>query len=109
MDRAVFVYTTWPSVADAEAAGRALVERRLAACVNILPGMISHYRWEGKVERAEETVMLVKTRGSLTDAVTEAVRELHSYDTPAILVMPVESVEQTYLAWLLAATDDAAK
>ena len=109
MDRAVFVYTTWPSVADAEAAGRALVERRLAACVNILPGMISHYRWEGKVGRAEETVMLVKTRGSLTDAVTEAVRELHSYDTPAILVMPVESVEQTYLAWLLAATDDAAK
>jgi periplasmic divalent cation tolerance protein len=109
MDHAVFVYTTWPSVADAEAAGRALVERRLAACVNILPGIISYYRWEGKVERAEETVMLVKTRGSLTDAVTEAVRELHSYDTPAILVMPVESVEQTYLAWLLAATDDAAK
>jgi len=109
MDRAVFVYTTWPAVADAEAAGRALVERRLAACVNILPGMISHYRWEGKVERAEETVMLVKTRGSLTDAVTEAVRELHSYDTPAILVLPLESVEQTYLAWLLAATDDAAK
>ena len=109
MERAVFVYTTWPTTVEAEAAGRALVERRLAACVNILPGMISHYRWEGKVERAEETVMLVKTRGSLTDAVTEAVRELHSYDTPAILVMPVESVEQTYLAWLLAATDDAAK
>jgi periplasmic divalent cation tolerance protein len=109
VDRAVFVYTTWPTTADAEATGRTLVERRLAACVNILPGMISHYRWEGKVERAEETVMLVKTRASLADAVSEAVRELHSYDTPAILVLPLESVEQTYLAWLLAATDGAAK
>src|SRR3954470_14130412 len=108
MDRAVFVYTTWPATADAEAAGRTLVERRLAACVNILPGMISHYRWVGKVERAEEAVMIVKTRASLADAVSEAVRELHSYDTPAILVLPLESVEQTYLAWLLAATDSPA-
>jgi periplasmic divalent cation tolerance protein len=109
MDRVVFVYTSWPSVADAEAAGRTLVERRLAACVNILPGMISHYRWEGKVERAEEAVMIVKTRASLADAVSDAVRQLHSYDTPAILVMPLESVEKTYLAWLLAETGVAAK
>ncbi len=65
MERAVFVYTTWPTTAEAEAAGRSLVERRLAACVNILPGMISHYRWEGKVERAEEAVMIVKTRHCL--------------------------------------------
>jgi periplasmic divalent cation tolerance protein len=109
MDRAVFVYTTWPAVADAEAAGRALVERRLAACVNILAGMISHYRWEGKVERAEEAVMLIKTRASLADAVSDAVKELHSYDTPAIVVLPVESVEKGYLAWLLAETDDSAE
>ena len=68
MERAVFVYTTWPSVVEAENAGRALIERKLAACVNILPGMISHYRWEGKVERAEEAVMIVKTRASLTGA-----------------------------------------
>jgi periplasmic divalent cation tolerance protein len=105
MDRAVLVYTTWPSTADAEAAGRALVERRLAACVNILPGMISHYRWEGKVERAEEAVMLIKTRASLAGAVSDAVKELHSYDTPAILVMPLESVEKNYLGWLLAETE----
>ena len=105
MDRVVFVYTSWPSAADAEAAGRTLVERRLAACVNILPGMISHYRWEGKVERAEETVMFVKTRASAADAVSDAVKDLHSYDTPAIVVLPLESVEKTYLAWLLAETD----
>jgi periplasmic divalent cation tolerance protein len=109
MERAVFVYTTWPTTVEAEAAGRVLVERRLAACVNILPGMISHYRWEGEVERAEETVMIVKTRASLSAAVSDAVKELHTYDTPAILVMPLESVEKSYLAWLVAATEPAAK
>ena len=108
MERAVFVYTTWPTSAEADAAGRTLVERRLAACVNILPGMISHYRWEGKVERAEEAVMIVKTRASLAGAVSDAVKELHSYDTPAILVMPLESVEQTYFAWLMRETDGVA-
>ena len=105
MDRAVFVYTTWPTTVEAEAAGRTLVERRLAACVNILPGMISHYRWQGKVERAEESVMLIKTRASQADAVSDAVRQLHSYETPAILVLPLESVEKAYLAWLLAETE----
>jgi periplasmic divalent cation tolerance protein len=105
MEHAVLVYTTWPSAADAEAAGRALVERRLAACVNILPGMTSLYRWEGKIERAEEAVMIVKTRASLADTVSDAVKELHTYDTPAILVMPLESVEKSYLAWLMAETN----
>ena len=107
MVRAVFVYTTWPTTVEAEAAGRTLVERRLAACVNILPGMISHYRWEGRVERTEEAVMLVKTRASLAGAVSEAVKELHPYDTPAILVLPLESVEHNYLGWLLTETGEA--
>ena len=107
MERAVFVYTTWPSTVEAEQAGRALVERRLAACVNILPGMISHYRWQGEVERGEEAVMIIKTRASLADEVSRAVKDLHSYETPAILVMPLESVEKSYLGWLLAATGDA--
>ena len=98
MDRAVFIYTTWPATAAAEAAGRTLVERRLAACVNILPGMISHYRWEGKVERAEETVMIIKTRASLADAVSDAVKALPSYETPAIVVLPLET-SRSYLGW----------
>jgi periplasmic divalent cation tolerance protein len=105
MERAVIVYTTYPSVVEAEAAGRALVERRLAACVNILPGMISHYRWEGAIERGEEVVMFIKTRGSLAEDVRRAVREMHSYTTPAILVLPVESVEQTYFAWIMDSTE----
>lgn len=107
MERAVFVYTTYPSIVEAEKAGRALVEQRLAACVNILPGMISHYRWQGAIERAEEVVMLIKTRASLADAVREQVKVRHSYTTPAILVLPIESVDPTYLAWLMAETERA--
>jgi len=107
MERAVFVYTTWPSTVEAEKAGKAIVERRLAACVNILPVMISHYWWEGKLERGEEAVMIIKTRASLAPAVSDAVKELHSYTTPAIVVLPVENVEQNYLGWLLAETKAA--
>src|ERR687888_41640 len=92
-ERAVFVYTTHPSLVEAERVGRALVERRLCACVNILPGMVSHYWWEGKIDRGEEVVMLIKTRASLADAVGKAVKEMHSYTTPAILVLPLEQVD----------------
>ena len=105
MERAVFVYTTYPSAVEAEKAGRVLIERSLAACVNILPGMISLYRWEGAVERGEEAVMIIKTRASLAEAVRAAVKEMHVYTTPAILVIPLESVDAGYLAWLMAETE----
>jgi periplasmic divalent cation tolerance protein len=102
MERAVFVYTTYPSVVEAERAGRVLVERRLAACVNILPGMISLYWWQGKIDRGEEVVMIIKTRASLVEPVRRAVKEMHSYSTPAILVLPAESVDPDYHAWIVA-------
>jgi len=105
MERVVFVYTTYPSVVEAEKAGRALLARELTACVNILPGMVSLYRWQGTVERGEEAVMIIKTRASLAEAVCAAVKEMHAYATPAILVIPIESVDQTYLAWILAETE----
>ncbi|MEA2993492.1 MAG: periplasmic divalent cation tolerance protein [Alphaproteobacteria bacterium] len=105
MEHAVFVYTTYPSIVEAEQAGRALVEQRLAACVNILPGMVSLYRWEGAVERGEEVVMIIKTRASLAEDVRAAVKAGHSYTTPAILIVAIESVDQTYLAWLMAETE----
>ena len=107
-ERAVFVYTTYPSVVEAEEAGRALVEQRLCACVNILPGMVSYYWWNGALERGEEAVMIIKTRASLSVQVSATVKEMHSYETPAILVLPIESVEQTYLEWLLGETAPAA-
>src|SRR5580704_2739321 len=86
LERAVLLYTTYPSVVEAEQAGRALVERRLCACVNILPGMVSLYWWEGKIDRGEEVVMIIKTRASLAEPVRVAVKQMHSYSTPAILV-----------------------
>jgi periplasmic divalent cation tolerance protein len=101
MERAVLVYTTWPSIVEAERAGRAIVEKRLAACVNIVPGMISHYWWQDKIERVEEAVMLIKTRASLAEAVRKAVKETHSYTTPAIMVLPVESVDADYYRWIV--------
>ena len=105
MERAVLVYTTWPSVVEAEVAGRGIVERRLAACVNILPGMISHYWWQGTLERAEEVVMIVKTRASLGDAVRAAVKEAHPYETAAVMVLPAESLDPDYHAWIIAETN----
>lgn len=109
MERAVFVYTTYPSLVEAEKAGRAIVEERLAACVNILPGMVSHYWWEGKIERGEEVVMILKTRASFADRVRKAVKTSHPYETPAILVIPIEMVEDTYLRWMMKETERAVK
>ena len=104
MERAVLVYTTWPSLVEAERAGRVLVERRLAACVNVVPGMISHYWWQGKIVRAEEVVMIVKTRASLGEAVGAAVKQMHSYTTPGIMMLPVESADPDYHRWIVAET-----
>jgi periplasmic divalent cation tolerance protein len=101
---AVFVYTTYPSIVEAEGVGRALLERRLCACVNILPGMVSFYWWQGAIERGEEVVMIIKTRATLAEAVRTAVRQMHSYTTPAILVLPIENVDPDYHAWLVAET-----
>ncbi len=104
-ERVVFVYTTHPSVVEAERIGRELLENRLCACVNILPGMVSLYWWQGTIERGEEAVMIIKTRAALANPVRAAVRQLHSYSTPAILVLPIESVDTDYEKWLLDETE----
>jgi periplasmic divalent cation tolerance protein len=109
MERAIFVYTTYPSLVEAQRAGEALIGARLAACVNILPGMVSIYRWQGAIERADEVVMIIKTRAALADQVRVGVKATHSYDTPAISVLPVESVDERYFAWMLAETMPAEK
>jgi periplasmic divalent cation tolerance protein len=109
LERAVLVYTTFPSIGEAERAGRALVERRLCACVNILPGIVSLYWWQGAIERGDEVVMIIKTRATLTEPVGAVLRKLHSYTTPAFLVMPIESVDPDYHAWIVAETQGAAQ
>ena len=99
------IYTTHPSLADAERIGKALLQKRLAACVNILPGMISHYWWQGAIERGEEVVMIIKTRASLAESVRAAVKALHPYTVPAILVLAIEGGEPAYLDWLMKETE----
>ena len=79
----------------------------MPSCIMITPGMISHYWWEGKIERTEETVMIIKTRATLGDTVRQAVKELHSYQTPAIMVLSVENVDPDYHAWIVQETADA--
>jgi periplasmic divalent cation tolerance protein len=106
-DEPVLLYTTYPSVVEAEQAGRKLVDAGLAACVNVIPGMRSVYRWQGKIEDANEAVMIVKTRMSLAEKVTAGVKSGHSYETPAVLVLPILGGSQPYIDWILAETDKA--
>ena len=66
--------------------------------------MVSHYWWEGKIERAEEVVMILKTRASLAEAVGAVVKEKHSYSTPSIMILPVENADEAYHAWIVSET-----
>ena len=84
----------------AERIAHRLVEQRLAACVNILPGVQSVYRWQGTVESASEVLILVKTKASLIQEVQSTIASLHSYDVPEFLVVPVFGGSHAYLAWL---------
>ncbi|MGD9925330.1 MAG: divalent-cation tolerance protein CutA, partial [Pseudorhodoplanes sp.] len=79
----------------------------LAACVNIIPGMISLYTWQGRRQRDQEVVMIVKTRVHLVDRATEEIRRSHPYDTPAIVALPVAGGSAAFLDWIMAETDDA--
>ncbi len=96
----VFVYITAPSLDEAQSLGRELVERRLAACVNCIEGMRSIYQWQGKIEEAEEVVLIAKTRSDLVDALTRAVKELHSYQVPCIVAVPILGGNADFLAWI---------
>ena len=93
------VYTTLPDQAGAEAIGRTLVERRLAACVNIYPGMIALYEWQGALERAQEVGMIVKTTPPHLDDLLAQLRALHPYEVPALLVLGRVEANPDYEAW----------
>lgn len=94
------IYVTCPSVDEARKIGRTLVEQRLAACANVLPGMESCYRWQGKVEQAEEAVLIVKTSKEKAAWVVARVRELHSYSVPCVVELPVLSGNPAYIDWI---------
>ncbi len=95
---AVVVLCTFPDVEKARVIAALLVERRLAACVNLLPGVESIYRWEGKVERAGEVLAVIKT--TRYPELEAALKELHPYEVPEILALPVAAGLAGYLEWL---------
>ena len=96
----VLILTTLPAGADAAAFAAALVEDRLAACVSVLPEMESIYRWEGAVQRDRERQLIVKTSRDRVDALRQRVGELHPYDVPEFLVVPIVDGSDAYLRWI---------
>lgn len=102
--RIVTVYAVFGSDAEARAIGRAMVERQLAACVNVLGPCHSIYRWQGTVEEAEEVAALFKTRSDRAEALIAAIRATHSYETPAIAAWPIEIADSGYEDWVIAET-----
>lgn len=94
------LYVTTQDIEEARTLARELVKRRLVACANILPQMESIYRWNEKIEHANEAVLILKTKARLVPQTIAAVEELHSYETPCVLSLPIESGASKYLDWL---------
>lgn len=95
-----FAYITCKDVTEARRIGRVLVEERLAACVNILPGMESRYWWKGEIESAQEAVLIAKTRAEAREGLLERVVALHPGETPCIVFLPVTGGNPDYLEWI---------
>jgi periplasmic divalent cation tolerance protein len=96
----LLVLSTVGSAEDAERIARTLVERRLCACVNVVPGVVSIYRWKDGVERDAERLLLIKTRADRFAALRDAILEIHPYEVPEVLALPVADGSPAYLAWL---------
>jgi periplasmic divalent cation tolerance protein len=94
------VLSTFPDGAAARAAAETLVGEQLAACVNILPGVESVYRWQGKVETGAEVLAVIKTTAERYPQMEKRLQELHPYDVPEILALPAAAVAESYLAWV---------
>lgn len=86
--------------AAAEAIARGLLERKLVACVNALPGVVSLYRWKGALQRDEETLLVMKTEAARVPDVIAALKDLHPYDVPELLSLPVDAGAAPHLAWV---------
>src|SRR5690606_4089185 len=102
-----FVYMTAASVEEARRIGRALVEERLAACVNLIEGLRSIYRWEGAIEEGNEVVMIAKTTAGRLGSLIERVRALHSYSVPCVVALPIEAGNPAFMNWIVAETAPA--
>jgi periplasmic divalent cation tolerance protein len=102
MDEAIVILCTAPNAKVGESLGRGLVDARLAACVNLIPGLFSIYRWKDDVQAEPEVQLVIKTRRALAERVTAWVTEHHPYEVPEVLVLPVIGGSEKYLEWLRA-------
>lgn len=100
MSDALLVLCTCENQEQAQRIARTLVEERLAACANILPGVVSTFRWQGEVSEANEIQLFVKTAMERYQALERRIAELHSYDTPEIIAIPITAGSEKYLRWL---------
>ena len=100
MSERVVALSTVGSPEDAERIARALVERRLAACVNVVPGVVSIYRWKGGLQREEERLLVIKTRSEKLAALREALVSLHPYELPELVALPIVDGHPPYLGWI---------
>ena len=100
MSDAIVILSTTHDPETARTIAHALLEERLIACCTVVPGAQSIYRWEGRVEEASETMMLIKTTAELFDAVAARIVELHPYDVPEIISLPISNGSPDYLTWL---------
>jgi periplasmic divalent cation tolerance protein len=98
----IFAYVTCADEEEARRIGRALIEERLAACANVLGGVVSIYRWQGAVQEDRETVLIFKTSAALAAQAAERVKALHSYDLPCIVTLPISGGNPAFLAWIAA-------
>ena len=96
----IMIYATYASAEEAQKISKTLVEERLVACANIMPGHQSLYWWEGKVEEGQEVAVIYKTRAERFDEVKERILALHSYDVPCIVSWPIEQGHEAFLDWI---------
>ena len=101
---AMLMYSTAPTKDEALRIARTVVDERLAACANVIAGVTSMYWWEGSVQEDVEAVIIMKTRADLVEALTSRVRDLHSYQCPCVVAVPIEGGNAEFLAWIAAET-----
>ena len=104
--KACLVYMTCKDIEEAKKISRILLQKKLAACTNILGSMLSMYEWEGKLEEGEECVLIAKTRPEIFDSLKEEVLALHSYTCPCILLLPVLEGNPDFIKWISSQTKD---
>jgi periplasmic divalent cation tolerance protein len=96
----IVVLSACASAEEAQRLARALVEKRLAACVNMIPGIRSIYRWKDAIQEDEEVLLVIKTSRALMEEVKDEIEHLHSYEVPEIIALPVVDGSERYLAWM---------